>query len=372
MNAALSRRVSVLRTHVCGVDPRRPRFMETDRYRYGGVEYRRLRVLLRSNGCSVPTCTMCSLPNEGLDRQTVIVSPEDYEAQLRWAMTTHPGCAMVCLYNDGSFFADREFDPSTRLRLVHLVRDAGVRVLMVESLPGFATHARVAEVRRALRSTRLVVGIGLQSSDKFIRESCVRSPVREGEFLECLDMMRSIGVDVKAYLILKPPFLTEDEAIEDCDRSLRWLAPLAVKDITLCPTRVAPGTVLEDLSRLGMYFPVTLSSVVACLRFAPARIEARLRVSLFNVASSDYDAIVPHACDDCRAPFSAVLEAFNRTGSVHELLDSRCAACDAHVRSLETGLFFKSPMSERIGYYLNAAQNSDISRQFVHLRMRET
>src|SRR4051812_13041340 len=96
------------RPHVQHAPRDRPRFVESDEYRIGKIVQRRLRILLRSNGCSVPTCTMCPLPNESLDPALSRVTAEEYVSQVRFALAENRDCTMVSIYNDGNFFADRE------------------------------------------------------------------------------------------------------------------------------------------------------------------------------------------------------------------------------------------------------------------------
>ena len=366
----LSRHVARLRTHEVGCETRRPRFVERDVYRFGGVVHTRLRILMRTNGCSVPSCTMCPLPNAAYDSRVSPLSGEDYAEQVRWALECNPGCSMVCLYNDGSFFADREIDRQTRLTLVQIVREAGCRVLMVESLPAFVTPPRLEETNRALGGTDLVIGIGLQSSSEHVRRLCIRSPVKEPDFVRCLAAMHEAGVGAKVYLLLKPPFLTEDEAVEDCRRSIRWLAPLHVGDVTLCPARVAHGIVMEDLHQRGLYVPAALSSVAACVADHNAPERARLRLSLFNVESSDYEAVVPESCDRCKDRLQEHLERFNRTGGVVPYGEIRCARCEASVRASESSRFFQLPIPERVALYLGESRGVSASDRYVRIESR--
>ena len=45
------------------------------------------------------------------------------------------------------------------------------------------------------------------------------------DFKEAAKLLRENGISVRTYLLLKPPFLTENEALRDSIKSARDLAP---------------------------------------------------------------------------------------------------------------------------------------------------
>src|SRR5690349_11637138 len=100
LRRSLTRLTVQLRSKRDSVSLSVPRFCDVDEYRFEGQVYKRVRIILRSNGCCQPTCTMCPLPNEALSRTTT-VSSEDYIQQVRHSLAMAPNCDMVCLYNDG-------------------------------------------------------------------------------------------------------------------------------------------------------------------------------------------------------------------------------------------------------------------------------
>jgi hypothetical protein len=69
---------------------------------------------------------------------------------------------------------------------------------------------------------------------------------------------------VKAYLLQKPPYVTEREAIKDVIRSVHDVRPHA-DAISLNPCTVQKGTEVERLWRAGAYRPPYLWSVILAL-----------------------------------------------------------------------------------------------------------
>ena len=65
-------------------------------------------------------------------------------------------------------------------------------------------------------------------------------------FVKVCETARDNGVDVKAYVLLKPPYLGEKEAIEDAVQSAIDAAPYVDK-ISINPVNVQKNTVVEKL-----------------------------------------------------------------------------------------------------------------------------
>lgn len=347
----LTRLTVRIRTHRNSVSPMIPRFVEVDEYRFGNQVYNRIRIILRSNGCCKPTCTMCPLPNEALDPKRSVVLAEDYVEQVRSALLAYPGCEMVCLYNDGSFFADRELQIEARQGIYQLLVAYGCRVLMVESLPAFITEGRLRDARRELKDIQVIVGIGLQSASAEVRELCINSPVREDDFIEAIELLASHGFGRKAYVMLKPPFLTEDEAIKDASSTMIWLRTHNVQDITLCPTRVARGTVVSELFKRGWYSPPMLTSIGECLRNVH-RFSCHARVSVFNVHSSDFQAHTPGGCLECEEQLIDLIQIYNRNPLSVDPNTIFCRKCSSIARDRDPISFRNLSLRERVRNYV--------------------
>lgn len=280
------------------------------------------------------------------------ISAADYVEQLRSALEERGVPEMLCLYNDGSFFSDHELPTEARKAIYEIVAKSGCRVLMVESLPVFITRRIADQAKSMLKSVRLVVGIGLQTMNDRIRDSCIASPVRMDDFLQACDILRRSEIGLKVYLLLKPPFLTEDEAVADCVGSMRKLEQFRPEDITICPTRVANGTVVKDLFEIGLYEPPALTTIIEVLREAPVHLSTR--VSLINVRSSDMEAAPPSTCPNCRDRLVSLLERYNDNVNGVDLANHQCPACHVRVRRREDVWkhFFGMDIVDRVAFYL--------------------
>jgi radical SAM enzyme (TIGR01210 family) len=292
---------------------------------------------------------MCPLPNQGLSIQGNRVLAGQYVDQVRFALGKSRFCELLCIYNDGSFFSNHELPEDARCQIYQLAADSGCKYLMVESLPIFISHRAISEAKHHLGDVGLVVAIGLQSVNEVVRELCIASPVSTKEFLDACALLRDFNCGIKVYLLLKPPFLNEDEAICDCVFSANRLHRLGVDEITICPLRVGRGTVVENLYRRGMYVPPALSSIVEVLRALPRT--GRIRVSLFNVSSVDFSAVPPRSCADCRDFIFQSLTDYNRDAVNVDLREIGCDRCSTEVRQVDYWGNHGS-LDERVKQYL--------------------
>jgi radical SAM enzyme (TIGR01210 family) len=179
--------------------------------------------------------------------------------------------------------------------------------------------------------------------------------VQIADFLNAYRLLREFDCDLKAYLLLKPPFLTEDEAIADCISSAHRLNELLTDDITICPTRVARNTVVGRLYELGTYVPPALMSVIDVLRAIPTSYSAR--VSVFNVHSSDMQATPPLTCDGCRETALNALLAYNTDPSAAHLENLHCAQCRTNARTCDR-YWGNLKLEDRVRMYLQSQRSS--------------
>jgi radical SAM enzyme (TIGR01210 family) len=280
--------------------PYTPRYAEMDQViQPDGRRVRRLKVILMSKGCSVPTCTMCAFTNENNYGQRD-VADEIMVEQVRDILRKGgpiTDCDCVSLYNDGFFFAPHEIKDETRILIAGLVAQSGVSLLTVESLPQFVTEARLLPVLDALGDVKLDIGLGLQSAHPQVREYCVNTSVDNNSYERAVKLLQRHGVQIKTYIMLKPPFLTENEAIADALQSIDYCNSLGSPYVTLCPTSVSPNTLVWDLMKAGKYHSLNLWSIVDTAIRAPQ--EVTLRIVGINLRGANFVSTFPDSCPKC-------------------------------------------------------------------------
>ena len=151
------------------------------------------------------------------------------------------------------------------------------------------------------------------------------------EYLAAADRVRAEGGSPKGYLLLKPPYLTEEESVRDVVRSVR-AAAAHFDTLSINPVHIQNGTVVEWLYHRGRYRPPWLWSVVEALR-AGATFRGGARLVSFPTAGGL--ARGPHNCGACDA---TVLEAIRGASLAQEVapLDALSGACLSEYRAIRS------------------------------------
>lgn len=179
-----------------------------------------------------------------------------FENALGKALENRVNFDVIEFLNDGSFFNDKEFDPEFRKHLFRKVNLLPyVKRVLVETRPQYVNRDSISAVFDELSKDRhLEIGIGLESADEFIRSVCHRKGFKQRDFLDAIKCISSFNerVGTVVYSMVKPPFLSELETIEDEINTAKFLFKLSndYKQkiiLKLEPAVVAKGTLLDFL-----------------------------------------------------------------------------------------------------------------------------
>lgn len=259
-------------------------------------------LILRTRGCywaDVKGCSMCGYSKDTLGRSA---TPGELAEQLARALARYRDEPYVKIYTSGSFLDDREVDPASRTALVTAF-SGRARRLLFETLPEFVRPELVEPLRDGFRG-ELEVALGLESTDPTVLGRFVNKGSPPSEYLAAADRLASFRVCRKAYLLLKPPYLTESEALADVVRSIREAAP-HFDAISVNPVHIQNGTVVEWLYHRGRYRPPWLWSLVEALREGSG---ARGDTRLVSFPTAGGLARGPHNCRRCDAKVLAAVE----------------------------------------------------------------
>jgi hypothetical protein len=109
--------------------------------------------------------------------------------------------------------------------------------------------------------------MGLESASDRVRDACVRKGFSFDDFASAAEKLRGAGISVRTYLLLKPPFLGEGDAVADAKGSIARAAPYS-DTISLNPVNVQRRTAVERMWRRAEYRPPWLWSLVEVLATA--------------------------------------------------------------------------------------------------------
>jgi archaeosine synthase beta-subunit len=203
-------------------------------------------VFLTNHECPF-RCAMCDLWVNTLD---VTVEQGAIPAQIRHALDELPAARQVKLYNAGSYFDPRAIPPEDDEAVAELV--ALFERVIVEAHPAFldGRHAdRCLRFRDRLRG-RLEVAIGLETAHPETLERLNKRMTLD-DFARAAEFLRRHEIDLRVFVLLRPPFLAPEQSVAWACRSLDLAAESGAVVCSVIPTRGGNGA-MEALGSEGV------------------------------------------------------------------------------------------------------------------------
>ncbi|MEM1578211.1 MAG: archaeosine biosynthesis radical SAM protein RaSEA [Archaeoglobaceae archaeon] len=294
--------------------------------RFKGKKESCLTAILITKGCRWRKCTMCSYWLESRN-----VSNEILKEQID-KIFERIDTKLLKIFTSGSFFDENEIPAEIRRYLVEKIEKHGVEKLIVESRPEFITEEKLKD----FKNIELEVGIGLESASDFIRLNCINKGFMFSDFLSAAKKIKEMGFRVKCYLLLKPPFLSEREAILDVIISAEKVSGI-VDVVSINLTNIQKGTFVEKLWEKNLYRPPWLWSAVEAIK----KIESPLEIICDPVAGGK--ARGPHNCGKCDREVANALRLFSLTQD-KSLLELDCECKLFWKKALEIEDFSRVPL----------------------------
>lgn len=216
--------------------------------------------ILQTSGCRhfhEGGCSMCGY-NVGGARD---VKPEQIRKQMERVFEQSKDVSILKIYTSGSFLDDCEVPPDSRDFILKGCADRGTRLLF-ESRPEFVTKETLSQVFSI--HSNLEVALGLESANDRVLKYSINKGFTVADYDKAAQQLRAKGIDLRTYVLLKPPFLTELEAVEDAKATIAY-ASRHSSTISLNPVNVQNVTLVERLWRNWAYRPPWLWSVLDVL-----------------------------------------------------------------------------------------------------------
>jgi radical SAM enzyme (TIGR01210 family) len=277
-------------------------------------------IILRTPGCSwacVSGCSMCGYFN---DSMLAPVSEQDLQHQFMKAMETYKGEPIVKLFTSGSFLDPQEIPIALQRSILTMLTDHAMKV-SVESRPQYITEKRLKQIQMSIKSTSFEIGIGLETSNDFVRGHAINKGFTFQQYKKAVELLRRYQMKVKTYVLLKPPFLTEREALDDCLRTAQDIAPFT-DVISLNPTNVQRHTVVEYLWKRDQYRPPWLWSIIEFLKHSKDLTNVHMKCD--TVGGGNQRGA--HNCGSCDRMVLSAIEQFSLTQR-HATLKNLTCSC---------------------------------------------
>lgn len=218
-------------------------------------------VFLSNKECSFK-CLMCDLwKNTTNDTVPAGAIPE----QIEWALSRLPAARHIKLYNSGSFF-DQKAIPRSDYRSIASLVDH-FETVIVESHPRLIGE-KCLEFRDLI-SGKLEVAIGLETAHPEVLARLNKQMTLE-DFKTGVEFLKRNEMNSRAFILLRPPFMTEEEGILWARKSIDFALDCGVDSCTVIPVRAGNGA-MEELMQRGEFDMPRLASLEEVLEYGIAQ-----------------------------------------------------------------------------------------------------
>jgi radical SAM enzyme (TIGR01210 family) len=291
------------------VDPLRPYlFLVEDERAAAGEVVPVATVFLTNRECPW-RCLMCDLWRNTL---TESVPAGAIPTQIDYALQRLEPARHIKLYNSGSFFDRKAIRFEDYAAIAERV--AGFERVIVECHPALVGESCVRF--RGLVAGKLEVAMGLETAHPEILEKLNKRMSLEG-FKQAAQFLRNNDIDLRVFILVKPPSMREEEAVDWARRSLEFAFACGATAATLIPTRGGNGA-MEDLAEAGLFSPPKLTTLEAAMVSGIALKKGRVFADLWDVKRTA-------SCEACVEPRVVRLLAMNLQQCV--MPPVRCERC---------------------------------------------
>lgn len=228
-------------------------------------------------------CLMCDLWRNTTEQT---VPPGAIPAQIDYALRQLPAARHIKLYNSGNFFdvnaIPREDYPAIADRVRQFER------VVVENHPRLCS--RECTRFHELIGTELEIALGLETIHPQVLPALNKQMTCD-DFSRAAEFLHEHGICVRAFILLRPPYLSEDEGVDWALRSMEFAFSAGAGCCSVIPTRGGNG-IMERLEQQGQFSSPTLASMERVL-------EEGLRMGRGRVFIDLWDAEKFSSCTRC-------------------------------------------------------------------------
>jgi radical SAM enzyme (TIGR01210 family) len=286
------------------VDPQRPYAFLIEQEPDGSGEIVSVATIFLTNRECPWRCLMCDLWQNTL-QETVPIGAIPAQIEYALAAFDEPNVAgtqvsakaglgvsriarQIKLYNSGSFFDPRAIPMADYEAIAQRV--SGFERVIVECHPVLVNdsclHFRDLLLKHAGHRSpaslpRLEIAMGLETVHPEVLPRLNKRMTLD-QFSKAAQFLSSNGIDLRAFILVKPPFLDEAEGLYWAERSLDFAFQAKAAVASLIPTRSGNGA-LDALAEQGEFSPPKLSTLERAFSYGLSLKRGRVLADLWDL-----------------------------------------------------------------------------------------
>ncbi len=271
-------------------------------------------VILNTTGCSWAKesgCTMCGYHNDTNPH----IKKEDLYKQLSRVEKRYQNEKYLKIFTSGSYLNSLELPMDFAKGVLELF-SGKCRRICVESRIEYITDEWLEWLSEL--PCQIEIAVGLESSNEMVRNGIINKNISFEEYRKKCMNLKDNNILIKTYLLLKPPFLTEKQGIEDCTRSIEDIIELT-HTISINPVNVQNFTLVDHLHFREEYRPPWIHSLAEVFKRSWDLAE-RKGVRLMSSPSGGGSRRGVHNCGVCDKEYLKLIEGISmKTASIEDL-----------------------------------------------------
>jgi hypothetical protein len=176
---------------------------------------------------------MCDLWKNTTDNSVTVGA---IPGQIEWALKQMPDLKHLKLYNSGSFFDERAIPVKDYNEISSLL--SSFETVIVESHPRLIKEKCL--LFRDMLKPDLQVALGLETANSEILRK-LNQQMTLDDFRNSVSYLTQHSILSRAFILLRPPFLSESESIYWAERSIDFAFRTGVECCTVIPVRAGNG-----------------------------------------------------------------------------------------------------------------------------------
>lgn len=295
---------------------------------FEGVNYKRAVMFLLSNGCEWALkdghgCTMCGHLAKQL-RTDEVIPVDNYLHQFgeEFENIDFKESPLLNLFNNGSLLNDNEISPDARNGILKKIgREKNIKMVVLETRPEFVTENKIKEIKRLLPGKHVEIAVGLEMKNDMYRTICVNKGFSLQQYDRASRLIREY-LDLRTYVLLKPPFLTEREGIENAVETVEHAFARGSRTVSLEACTVQDFTLVDYLYESGLYSTPWLWSIIEVMKRVKVKPPGKFIIGLFQFYPSP--SKTPFNCEKCSDRILDAICNYNRTLDIALLENLNC------------------------------------------------
>lgn len=226
----------------------------------------------------------------------------------------------------GSFLNNRELPEKARIKIMEIAANIKpIKKVMIESRPEYVKKQKIEKIKNILGKKAFEIAIGLESSQNFTRKYCINKGFSLKSFEKAAQIIKKSGATLLAYVLVKPPFLTEKESIEDAIKTIKYVFNLSKKlklktTVALEPVFIKHPSLVYELYKKGLYRHIWLWSIIKILKKTHKL--GNIQIGLSSEGMNYYE--MPRNCKKCTKKILDAIVKYNSLQKITVLNSINC------------------------------------------------